>query len=73
VRAIASSIDLNLSGDHSPFAIIGGVAVATLTTLTFLPALYVFWFRVKEPLLQLKSCRETVPLAVAPSAVADNV
>jgi multidrug efflux pump subunit AcrB len=58
-----------------PFAIavIGGLAVATLMTLTFLPALYVLWFRVKEPLPPQKSCRETVPLAVAPSAVADNV
>jgi multidrug efflux pump subunit AcrB len=58
-----------------PFAVavIGGLAVATLMTLTFLPALYVLWFRVKEPLPPQKSCRETVPLAVAPSAVADNV
>src|SRR5262245_12755846 len=58
-----------------PFAIavIGGLAVATLMTLTFLPALYVLWFRVKEPLPPQKSWHETVPLAVAPSAVADNV
>ena len=58
-----------------PFAVavIGGLAVATLMTLTFLPALYVLWFRVKEPLPPQESWRETVPLAVAPSAVADNV
>ncbi len=31
------------------FAIIGGLAVATALTLVFLPALYVAWFRVKEP------------------------
>jgi len=31
------------------FAVIGGLAVATLLTLLFLPALYVIWFRVKEP------------------------
>ena len=31
------------------YAIIGGLAVATLLTLLFLPALYVAWFRVKEP------------------------
>ena len=31
------------------FAIIGGLAVATVLTLIFLPALYVAWFRVKEP------------------------
>ena len=31
------------------YAIIGGLFVATLLTLLFLPALYVAWFRVKEP------------------------
>ena len=31
------------------FAIIGGLAVATVLTLIFLPALYVAWFRVSEP------------------------
>jgi multidrug efflux pump subunit AcrB len=32
------------------FAIIGGLAVATVLTLIFLPALYVAWFRVSEPI-----------------------
>jgi multidrug efflux pump len=27
----------------------GGLAVATLLTLVFLPALYVAWFRIKRP------------------------
>jgi multidrug efflux pump subunit AcrB len=31
------------------YAIMGGLAVATLLTLVFLPALYVTWFRVKKP------------------------
>jgi len=31
------------------FSIIGGLAVATVLTLIFLPALYVAWFRIKEP------------------------
>jgi Cu/Ag efflux pump CusA len=31
------------------YAIIGGLAIATLLTLLFLPALYVAWFRIKEP------------------------
>jgi multidrug efflux pump len=31
------------------YAIMGGLAVATLLTLVFLPALYVTWFRVKAP------------------------
>jgi multidrug efflux pump len=30
-------------------AIMGGVAVATLLTLLFLPAAYVAWFRIREP------------------------
>ena len=28
---------------------IGGIIVATLLTLFFLPALYVAWYRIKEP------------------------
>jgi multidrug efflux pump len=31
------------------YAIMGGLAVATLLTLVFLPALYVAWFRIKAP------------------------
>ena len=31
------------------FAMIGGIVVATLLTLLFLPALYVAWYRIKEP------------------------
>ena len=31
------------------YAIMGGLAVATLLTLVFLPALYVAWFRIKMP------------------------
>jgi multidrug efflux pump subunit AcrB len=31
------------------YAIMGGLAVATLLTLIFLPALYVTWFRIKKP------------------------
>jgi hypothetical protein len=31
------------------YAIMGGLAVATVLTLVFLPALYVAWFRVKRP------------------------
>jgi len=32
------------------YSIMGGLAVATALTLVFLPALYVAWFRIKEPL-----------------------
>jgi multidrug efflux pump subunit AcrB len=31
------------------FAIIGGLALATVLTLIFLPALYIAWFRITEP------------------------
>ena len=31
------------------YAMIGGIIAATVLTLLFLPALYVAWFRVKEP------------------------
>ena len=31
------------------YAIMGGLAVATVLTLVFLPALYVAWFRIKKP------------------------
>jgi multidrug efflux pump subunit AcrB len=30
------------------FAMIGGIIVATVLTLLFLPALYVAWYRIKE-------------------------
>ena len=30
-------------------AIMGGLAVATMLTLIFLPSLYVFWFKIREP------------------------
>ncbi len=45
------------------FAIIGGLAVATALTLIFLPALYVIWFRVKEPKRDLSD----LPLEVHPA------
>lgn len=37
------------------YAIIGGLAVATLLTLVFLPALYVTWFRIKSPREDMRS------------------
>ncbi len=39
------------------YAIMGGLAVATLLTLVFLPALYVAWFRIKRPALVTDSER----------------
>jgi multidrug efflux pump subunit AcrB len=34
------------------YAVMGGLVVATLLTLVFLPVLYVTWFRIKAPTLQ---------------------
>jgi multidrug efflux pump len=34
------------------FAIMGGLLVATVLTLIFLPAFYVTWFRVREPTVE---------------------
>jgi Cu/Ag efflux pump CusA len=31
------------------YAVIGGLLVATLLTLVFLPSLYVAWFRISPP------------------------
>ena len=31
------------------FAVVGGLVGATLLTVLFLPALYVAWFRIREP------------------------
>jgi multidrug efflux pump subunit AcrB len=46
------------------YAIIGGLFVATLLTLLFLPALYVAWFRIKEPLKERQmGVREPAPAA----------
>ncbi len=42
------------------FAIMGGLAVATALTLIFLPALYLIWFRVKEPVAE-HAPAQTVP------------
>ncbi len=30
------------------YAIMGGLAVATVLTLIFLPSLYILWFKIKE-------------------------
>jgi multidrug efflux pump len=40
------------------YAIMGGLAVATALTLVFLPALYVAWFRIKEPSPREVDCLE---------------
>uniref|UniRef100_UPI003B3AD03C efflux RND transporter permease subunit n=1 Tax=Herbaspirillum huttiense TaxID=863372 RepID=UPI003B3AD03C len=50
LAAILAMIPLSRSVFFGPMAvaIMGGLTVATLLTLTFLPALYAAWFRVRE-------------------------
>jgi multidrug efflux pump len=44
------------------YAMMGGIIVGTLLTLLFLPALYVTWFRIREPLPALRGS-ESLPSA----------
>ena len=46
------------------FAIMGGLFVATILTLIVLPALYITWFRVKEPAVMDGAHREPTVAAV---------
>jgi multidrug efflux pump subunit AcrB len=41
------------------YAMIGGIIVATLLTLLFLPALYVAWYKIKEPSKDTERTRPT--------------
>ncbi|HEX3348899.1 MAG TPA: efflux RND transporter permease subunit [Acetobacteraceae bacterium] len=41
------------------YAIMGGLAVATVLTLVFLPALYVTWFRIKTPRQEARGAADT--------------
>jgi multidrug efflux pump len=49
--AILAMIPLTRSVFFGPMAvaIMGGLAIATLLTVLFLPALYAFWFKVEIP------------------------
>ena len=53
------------------YAIMGGLAVATLLTLVFLPALYVTWFRIRKPEPQASAADPNLiaPDVVQPSSV----
>jgi len=50
IAAILAMIPLTLSEFWAPMAIaiMGGLAVATILTLFFVPALYAAWFRVRR-------------------------
>jgi Cu/Ag efflux pump CusA len=43
------------------YAVMGGLVVATLLTLVFLPALYVAWFRIKPISDQQRTIAAGVP------------
>lgn len=47
------------------YAMMGGIIVGTLLTLLFLPALYVTWFRIKEPVKNSQSGEAASPAASA--------
>src|SRR5262249_25373816 len=51
------------------YAVMGGLAVATVLTLVFLPALYVVWFRIDAPPAPERSAQAAAPQshAVAPA------
>ena len=54
------------------YAVIGGLVVATLLTLVFLPALYVAWFRIQpaEERVNASQCTAKIPNLVGePSAL----
>jgi multidrug efflux pump len=42
------------------YAMMGGIIVGTVLTLLFLPALYVAWFRIKEPELTTDNTHENL-------------
>jgi hypothetical protein len=50
------------------YAMMGGIIVGTLLTLLFLPALYVAWFRIKEPQSATENIHET---SLAPESQAE--
>ena len=49
------------------YAIMGGLVVATLLTLVFLPALYVLWFGIRSPFPDTEQNNSVESVAVARS------
>jgi len=66
LAAILAMIPLSESVFWAPMAItlMGGLLVATILTLLFLPALYASWFRVRKPESDAKPAPGTTQLAV---------
>ena len=51
------------------YAMMGGIIVGTVLTLLFLPALYVAWFRIKEPETEIDNSRQNL---IAPELQMDS-
>jgi multidrug efflux pump subunit AcrB len=49
------------------YAMMGGIIVGTVLTLLFLPALYVAWFRIKEPVQEARPADENADSGVQPN------
>lgn len=62
--AILAMIPLSRSTFWGPMAvaIMGGLAIATLLTILFLPALYAAWFRVRQPSVQEQEAHGAIPV-----------
>jgi multidrug efflux pump subunit AcrB len=75
LAAILAMIPLTKSVFWGPMAlsIMGGLAVATVLTLFFLPALYAAWFRVKRPAAQTTPANAPVGLAREAIVMASGV
>jgi hypothetical protein len=52
------------------YAVMGGLVVATLLTLVFLPALYVAWFRIK-PVSAPPTVPDAIPAITQPESAAE--
>jgi multidrug efflux pump subunit AcrB len=50
------------------YAMMGGIVAGTVLTLLFLPALYVAWFRIKEPADEIRASHLVDPRALAASS-----
>ncbi|MBS0223997.1 MAG: efflux RND transporter permease subunit [Proteobacteria bacterium] len=68
--AIFAMIPLSRSVFWGPMAValMGGLLVATVLTLLFLPALYAAWFRVKQPPADRAAANDTLPAHLAVAA-----
>ncbi len=68
LAAILAMIPLSRSVFWGPMALsmMGGLLVATLLTLVFLPALYAAWFRVTKPVISDARAKEVASISPSP-------